>query len=49
MDIKIVGITEEIMRGDRGKEKGGRKHILGERGKEITEGRSQLGEFAPRI
>ncbi len=49
MDIKIDGITEEIMRQALDQAKGGRLHILGEMAKAITEGRSELGEFAPRI
>ena len=49
MDIKIDGITEEIMRVALDQAKGGRLHILGEMAKAITESRGQLGEFAPRI
>ncbi|GHC69797.1 polyribonucleotide nucleotidyltransferase [Limoniibacter endophyticus] len=49
MDIKIDGITEEIMKVALEQAKGGRMHILGEMSKTLTEGRSQLGEFAPRI
>jgi polyribonucleotide nucleotidyltransferase len=49
MDIKISGITEEIMKVALDQAKGGRAHILGEMAKAITEGRSELGEFAPRI
>jgi len=49
MDIKIDGITEEIMKIALDQAKGGRLHILGEMAKAITEGRSELGEFAPRI
>ncbi len=49
MDIKIAGITEEIMKVALGQAQGGRNHILGEMAKAITEGRAQLGEFAPRI
>lgn len=49
MDIKISGITEEIMKIALEQAKGGREHILGEMSKAITEGRSELGEFAPRI
>jgi polyribonucleotide nucleotidyltransferase len=49
MDIKIAGITEEIMRVALDQAKGGRTHILGEMAKAITKGRSELGEFAPRI
>ena len=49
MDIKIDGITEEIMKVALAQAKDGRMHILGEMAKAITEGRSELGEFAPRI
>jgi polyribonucleotide nucleotidyltransferase len=49
MDIKIEGITEEIMKVALGQAKGGREHILGEMAHALTEGRAQLGEFAPRI
>jgi len=49
MDIKIAGITEEIMRVALGQAKDGRLHILGEMGKAITSARAELGEHAPRI
>jgi len=49
MDIKIQGITEEIMRVALDQAKGGRIHILGEMAKAITGSREELGEFAPRI
>jgi polyribonucleotide nucleotidyltransferase len=49
MDIKIDGITEEIMRVALDQAKDGRIHILGEMAKAITSARSELGEFAPRI
>ncbi len=49
MDIKIDGITEEIMQVALGQAKDGRLHILGEMGKAISGARSELGEFAPRI
>ncbi|MDI6025571.1 polyribonucleotide nucleotidyltransferase [Corticibacterium sp. UT-5YL-CI-8] len=49
MDIKIDGITEEIMKVALGQAKDGRLHILNEMANAITEGRSELGEFAPRI
>jgi len=49
MDIKIAGITEEIMRVALDQARGGREHILGEMAKAITESRQELGEFAPRI
>ncbi|MBO9420160.1 MULTISPECIES: polyribonucleotide nucleotidyltransferase [Stappiaceae] len=49
MDIKIDGITEEIMKVALEQAKGGRIHILGEMANAITEARSELGEHAPRI
>ena len=49
MDIKITGITEEIMKVALAQAKDGRLHILGEMSKALTGARSELGEFAPRI
>ena len=49
MDIKIAGITEEIMRIALAQAKDGRMHILGEMGKALTSARAELGEHAPRI
>ncbi|MCW5716845.1 MAG: polyribonucleotide nucleotidyltransferase [Bauldia sp.] len=49
MDIKITGITEEIMRVALDQAKRGRMHILGEMSKALTSARAELGEFAPRI
>jgi polyribonucleotide nucleotidyltransferase len=49
MDIKIAGITEEIMQVALTQAKDGRLHILGEMSKALTSARSELGEFAPRI
>jgi polyribonucleotide nucleotidyltransferase len=49
MDIKIEGITEEIMRVALGQAREGRIHILGEMGKALTAARAELGEYAPRI
>ena len=49
MDIKIAGITEEIMRKALEQAKGGRQHILGEMAKAMEAPRTQLGEFAPKI
>lgn len=49
MDIKIAGITEEIMRVALAQARDGRIHILGEMAKAITTSRAELGEFAPRI
>ena len=49
MDIKIAGITEQIMKIALAQAKDGRIHILGEMAKAITASRSEVGEFAPRI
>ena len=49
MDIKITGITEEIMRVALEQAHAGRIHILGEMSKALTGARSELGEHAPRI
>ncbi len=49
MDIKIAGITEEIMKVALTQAKDGRLHILGEMSKALTAARPQLGEHAPRI
>jgi polyribonucleotide nucleotidyltransferase len=49
MDIKIAGITEEIMKVALHQAKGGRLHILGEMSKALTAARAELGEYAPRI
>ncbi|MEQ1577664.1 MAG: polyribonucleotide nucleotidyltransferase, partial [Hyphomicrobium sp.] len=49
MDIKITGITEEIMRVALDQANHGRMHILGEMAKALTGAREELGEHAPRI
>ncbi len=49
MDIKIDGITEEIMKVALDQAKGGRAHILSEMSKALSSSRAELGEFAPRI
>lgn len=49
MDIKIAGITEEIMKVALAQAKDGRVHILGEMAKALTAARAELGEHAPRI
>ncbi|WP_347262098.1 polyribonucleotide nucleotidyltransferase [Rudaea sp.] len=49
MDIKIDGITEEIMKVALAQAKQGRLHILGEMGKVITTSRTEMSEFAPRL
>ncbi len=49
MDIKVPGITEEIMRTALAQAKDGRAHILGEMAKALGESRHQLSAHAPRI
>ena len=49
MDIKIAGITEEIMKVALGQARDGRLHILNEMSKALTAARPELGEHAPRI
>ncbi|CAA2105008.1 Polyribonucleotide nucleotidyltransferase [Methylobacterium bullatum] len=49
MDIKIAGITEEIMKVALHQAQEGRVHILGEMAKALTDARPELGEYAPRI
>jgi polyribonucleotide nucleotidyltransferase len=49
MDIKITGITEEIMRVALFQAKEGRLHILGKMSEALEKARPGLGEHAPRI
>ena len=49
MDIKIQGITEEIMRTALAQAKQGRLHILGEMAKAISAPRPELSDYAPRL
>ncbi len=49
MDIKIQGITEEIMKVALGQAKAGRLHILGEMANALTAPRAELSDFAPRL
>ena len=49
MDIKITGITEEIMKVALWQAKDGRMHILGKMSEALGSARSGLGEHAPRI
>lgn len=49
MDIKIDGITTEIMEKALEQAKDGRLFILDEMSKVITEGREEMSEFAPRL
>ena len=49
MDIKIDGITAEIMKVALEQAKQGRLHILGEMNKALSSTRDQMSDFAPRI
>ena len=49
MDIKIDGITREIMQKALDQAHEGRLHILGEMAKSIQEPRSEMSDYAPRI
>ncbi len=49
MDIKIDGITREIMQQALAQAKQGRLHILEEMAHAITEPRAQMSDYAPRI
>jgi polyribonucleotide nucleotidyltransferase len=49
MDIKIDGITEEIMRTALAQAHKGRMHILGEMAKVISAPRGEMSEYAPRL
>ena len=48
MDIKINGITKEIMQQALIQAKAGRLHILGEMAKGLSEPREEISEYAPR-
>ena len=49
MDIKITGITEEIMRAAMAQARDGRLHILGEMAKALSASREGISEHAPSI
>jgi polyribonucleotide nucleotidyltransferase len=49
MDIKIDGITEEIMKVALAQARDGRRFILGEMGKVIAASRSEMSTYAPRL
>ena len=49
MDIKITGITEEIMKESLAQAKEGRIQILGEMSKAIKECRAKVRDYAPKI
>jgi polyribonucleotide nucleotidyltransferase len=49
MDIKIDGVSREILEKALGQARDGRIHILGEMAKTLGNTRSEMSEFAPRI
>ena len=49
MDIKITGITEDILTTALGQAKDGRMHILGKMDEVIAGPREELSDYAPRI
>ncbi|QDC07742.1 polyribonucleotide nucleotidyltransferase [Oceanicola sp. D3] len=49
MDIKVAGITPEIMKTALAQAKDARLHILGEMSKALTAGRTEFSAHAPRI
>ena len=49
MDIKVAGITQEIMAKALEQAKAGRQHILGEMAKALTGARNEVSKHAPRI
>jgi polyribonucleotide nucleotidyltransferase len=49
MDIKVAGITSEIMAKALEQARAGRMHILGEMAKTISDPRTTMSMFAPRI
>jgi polyribonucleotide nucleotidyltransferase len=49
MDIKIQGITKEIMQVALAQAKEGREHILGEMQKAMPHVKTELSDFAPRL
>jgi polyribonucleotide nucleotidyltransferase len=49
MDIKIDGLSEELLKDALEQARRGRLHILGEMDKEITEARTEMSPYAPRV
>jgi polyribonucleotide nucleotidyltransferase len=49
MDIKIEGITEEIMQIALSQAKGGRDYILGEMNKVLSSTREEMSDYAPKL
>ena len=49
MDIKIAGVSREVMKAALEQAKQGRLHILGEMAKELEQAREEMSRHAPRI
>jgi polyribonucleotide nucleotidyltransferase len=49
MDIKVLGITAQIMQAALEQAREGRVHILGEMAKALSAPREQMSDYAPRI
>jgi polyribonucleotide nucleotidyltransferase len=49
MDIKIAGVSREVMKAALEQAKQGRLHILGEMAKELEQAREEMSPHAPRI
>lgn len=49
LDMKVTGISQQILKEALAQAKEGRAHILGEMMKTITESRSDLSQYAPRV
>jgi polyribonucleotide nucleotidyltransferase len=49
MDIKIAGVTQDVMQKAIEQARDGRIHILGEMAKELKSARAEMSPFAPRI
>jgi len=49
MDIKVIGITPQIMREALAQAQRGRMHILGKMEEVITEARTKISDYAPRF
>lgn len=49
MDIKIAGVSREVMKAALEQAREGRLHILGEMAKELDTPRSEMSDYAPRI
>src|SRR6056300_8183 len=49
MDIKVAGITPEIMKNALAQAKEGRMHILGEMSKSLSKSNSEVSEYTPKM